>query len=281
MRKSIKNVFNCLLIVVLTSIGVSSCNGGNKNSSISTETKGGGISINETFYNPLVIDQGMGDPWIVYHDGFYYYTQSEGTRVRVTKSKYLTQLTSNPYDETITKILFRQKSINVVEIWAPEIFFFDGYWYIYFTATVDASSVDEKDANRRTYGMKSKTSEAFGEWEIPVKIELPCDYRSIDATFMNYGGNQYIIWSGWPYSTNNGYHQNLYITELENGNPLKAKSTEVTARHLISEPYYDYETSSVLQNEGPSVAMSPNGKPVIFYSGNFSGDVYIDSISIS
>ena len=71
--------------------------------------------------------------------------------------------------------------------------------------------------------MKSKTTDAFGEWEAPVEIKLPCDYRSIDATFLNYKGKQYIVWAGWPNAENKQYWQDLYITELETNNPLKAK----------------------------------------------------------
>lgn len=228
--------------------------------------------MEDYFYNPMVIDFRMGDPWLYYHDGYYYYTQSEGTRVRVTKSPYMTQLTSNPNDETRTKILFRQKSIDVVEIWAPEIFFFEGHWYIYFTATKDAKTEIEKDTGRRTYGMKSVTDDAFGEWETPVEIKLPMDYRSIDATFLDYDGRQYIIWSGWPNAENLNWRQNLYITELVTGNPLLAKSTADTERHIISVPHYEWENSSIFQNEGPSAIISPDGTPIIFYAGNFSGD---------
>ena len=184
----------------------------------------------------------------------------------------MTQLTSNMNDENRTKIIFRQKSINVVQIWAPEIFFFQGHWYVYFTATMDAKTEIEKDTGRRTYGMKSVTDDAFGEWETAVEIKLPCDYRSIDATFLDYNGRQYIIWSGWPNAANLNWKQNLYITELVTGNPLQAKSLDPSERHLISEPYYDWETSSILQNEGPTAIISPDGQPIIFYAGNFSGD---------
>ena len=108
----------------------------------------------------------------------------------------------------ITKVILRQKQIlggNIVQIWAPEIFFFNDSWYIYFTAAVDEGDTLQLDTSRRTYGMKSKTTDAFGEWEAPVEIKLPCDYRSIDATFLNYKGKQYIVWAGWPNKENKQY----------------------------------------------------------------------------
>lgn len=236
---------------------------------------GGGEAMNETFYNPIRIEAQMGDPWLYYHDGYYYYTHSYGTSIRVTKSPWMTNVVENTNDENVTGVIFRQKDINVVQIWAPEIFFFDGHWYAYFTATTDSTDELEKDTNRRTYGMKSKTDDIFGEWETAVKIDLPCDFRSIDATFMDYNGRQYIIWSGWPEATNLNYRQNLYITELETGNPLKALSTEAAARVLISEPTHDWEMNGAVQNEGPCVCFAPDGTPFVLYSGSYSGgDAY-------
>lgn len=233
--------------------------------------KSEGIPMNDSFYNPIRLEQNMGDPWMYYHDGYYYYMQSSGTQIKVTKSAWMTQVVENIEDENVTKVIFRQKSINVVEIWAPEIFFFDGHWYVYFTATTDSTDTLEKDTNRRIYGMKSKTDNAMGEWETAVKIDLPADCRAIDATFMDYDGKQYIIWSGWPSETNSDYKQNLYITELETGNPLKAKSLNADQRVLISQPTYGWETKGAVQNEGPAVCFSPEGTPFVLFSGSYSG----------
>ena len=115
-----------------------------------------GTAMNDAFYNPLRVESGLGDPWVYKHDGNYYLTYSEGTQITVTKSPWMTNLTANAGDETRTKVVARQKAMSLVEIWAPEIFFFDGHWYIYFTATRDNSDNEIKDANRRTYCLKSK-----------------------------------------------------------------------------------------------------------------------------
>jgi len=187
-----KRIFSMFLVALL---GVSALSAG-------CGKKSEGIPMNDSFYNPIRLEQNMGDPWMYYHDGYYYYMQSSGTQIKVTKSAWMTQVVENIEDENVTKVIFRQKSINVVEIWAPEIFFFDGHWYVYFTATTDSTDTLEKDTNRRIYGMKSKTDNAMGEWETAVKIDLPADCRAIDATFMDYDGKQYIIWSGWPSETN-------------------------------------------------------------------------------
>ena len=230
------------------------------------------VKMDKTFYNPLDVKQSLGDPWLYKHtDGYYYYTRSGGQGVTVTKTKSMTMLTENPEDETRTKILFYNNSINKIELWAPEVFFFNGHWYSYFTLADDIQGTLEKDTSRRTYGAKSKTDDIFGEWETPVKIDLPDDYRSIDATFFEYNGKQYIVYAGWPNAHNLNYRQELYIQELEQGNPLKVASSE-TKRHVISEPNNIWEIDGgTAQNEGPAVGFAPDGTPIIFFSGSYSG----------
>lgn len=257
------------LSALLGGICLTSCVGAAKGDGISNTPN---VKMDTTFYNPLDLTKGLGDPWLYKHsDGYYYYTHSSSGGVTVTKTKSPTFLTKNPNDETRTKQIFRQKSIDRVEIWAPEVFFFKGHWYCYFTAAQDLQKEIDKDGSRRTYGMKSKTDDIFGEWETAVEIKLPDDYRSIDATFFEYKDKQYIVYSGWPNAYNLNYRQHLYIQELEKDNPLKVASSE-TVRHLISEPTNSWEIDGgTAQNEGPAVGFAPDGTPIIFFSGSYSG----------
>lgn len=264
----------CCFMALVGGIILTSCNGDNP----TTTSSGDGISnsknvaMDKTFFNPLDIKKGIGDPWLYKHtDGNYYYTHSSAGGIRVTKTDSPTMLTENLSDPTRTKIIFTQKSIDRVEIWAPEVFFFQGHWYCYFTAARDLPEEIDKDNSRRTYGMKSKTDDIFGEWETAVQIDLPDNYRSIDATFFDYKGKQYIVYAGWPSSTNSKYRQHLYIQELELNNPLKVAESE-TERHLVSEPDQSWEIDGgTAQNEGPAVSFAPDGTPILFYSGSYSG----------
>ena len=262
-----------ILLALVSGIALSSCSNGTTNIGDSDGISNSpNVKMDKTFYNPLDIKEGVGDPWLYKHtDGYYYYTHSSSGGLRVTKSKSMTLLADNINDETRTKIIFVPKSIDRVELWAPEIFFFEGHWYSYFTLAKDISDTLEKDTSRRTYGMKSKTDDIFGEWEQAVEIKLPDDYRSIDATFFEYKDKQYIVYAGWPNATNSKYRQHLYIQELEQGNPLKVASTD-TVRHVISEPNNIWEIDgATAQNEGPAVGFAPDGTPIVYYSGSYSG----------
>lgn len=272
--KRIAAVIFCTAIVASCVTGFAGCDDGNTPS----DGDKGGIQMNETFYNPLRVESGLGDPWMYKKDGYYYVTYSEGTQITVTRSEWMTNLTANSGDESRTKVVIRQKAMNLVEIWAPEIFFVDGYWYIYFTATNDyGNNAALKDAGRRTYCLKSKTDDAMGEWEtVPYLVNLPeNNIRSIDATFMEYNNKQYIIWAAWPYENHTqDYQQDLCIAELEYNNPTKV--VDPTAKRVvISTPDHDWELVGAKQNEGPVVIHSPNGTPVLLYSGSYSGsDAY-------
>ena len=235
----------------------------------------GGTEMNDTFYNPVNL---VGhDPWYYRHDGIYYYIVCETVNgksvLSVTRSASLTTLYPDFGDPAVTKIIAAVDELGIQQIWAPEMFFFEGNWYLLFTAVpLVFDEPDGIDGARRTYIMKSLTDDAFGEYEMPVKLELPQDKRSIDATFMNYRGKQYVIWSGWPDRVHSAFWtQNLYITELVTGDPTKVLDSSDDARYLISEPEEAWERLGSSQNEGPCVTFAPDGTPVLMYSASYSG----------
>lgn len=235
----------------------------------------GGVEMNDTFYNPVNL---VGhDPWYYKHGDTYYYVvceQIDGDQaITITRSESLTTLYPDFNDPAVTKIVSPVSALGIQQIWAPEMFFFEGHWYLLFTAApLVFDEPDGVDGARRTYIMKSETGDAFGEYGMPIKLELPQDKRSIDATFMDYGGKQYVIWSGWPNRVHTAFWtQNLYITELVTGDPTRVKDTSDDARYLISEPEEDWERLGSSQNEGPCVTFAPDGTPILMYSASYSG----------
>ena len=90
---------------------------------------------------PLV--EKRADPWVYLHDGYYYFCGSvPGYKViELRRAKKLTDLkdaepkytwsahTSGPMSELI---------------WAPELHFWRGKWYVYFAASDDAEVRDSK-----------------------------------------------------------------------------------------------------------------------------------------
>src|SRR5438552_8054479 len=71
------------------------------------------------------------DPWAEYKDGFYYYMNTTVTNLTLWKTRSMANLSSAP-----KKIVWTPPPTGpyLHDIWAPEIHFLEGNWYIYFAA---------------------------------------------------------------------------------------------------------------------------------------------------
>ncbi|MBW4839179.1 MAG: family 43 glycosylhydrolase, partial [Paenibacillaceae bacterium] len=90
------------------------------------------MSHKQEYMNPIV--EQRADPWVYKHqDGYYYFTASvpEYDRIEVRRSKTLQGLGDAKPAVAWRKYESGPLSAN---IWAPEIHFIDGKWYIYFAA---------------------------------------------------------------------------------------------------------------------------------------------------
>ena len=226
------------------------------------------VYLENTFYSHIT-NLG-GDPWVTYHDGWYYYMYT-GNGFSISRSRELDRIASNPkYVFNISDLGF-----DVKELWAPELHFIDGYWYIYFTAydnSIPASATDSNGTakNHRMYVLKSSTSDALGEYTFMGQIkEIESDYLgdsdysldysapghyAIDQSIFKWQEKLYAIWSGW-----NGYKsigQRIYIAEMSDPCTISGSRVE------LSRPELAYETYDLIPavNEAPQALISPNGK---------------------
>ncbi len=234
-----------------------------------------------------------GDPWVTYHDGWYYYMVT-GNGFYVSKSRELERVNSNPV--SVFKMADLVDNVNfkiVKELWAPELHFIDGFWYIYFTAydgeeksNETSSGVTGHAKNHRMFVLKSKTDDAQGEYEFMGQInELEDDYigdskydaaddktshYAIDQTVFEWNERLYAVWSGWPSYESIG--QRLYIAEMSD--PCTISSNRVE----ISRPEFAYETYSMIPaiNEAPQALISPDGKTlnIAFSVNRFDDSTY-------
>lgn len=82
--------------------------------------------VKNTFTNPVW--EGA-DPWIVQQGDEYVYCFSANNGISVSRSKLLTQRGEN------RKIWSAPKTgWNKSCVWAPEIHFIEGHWYVYYAA---------------------------------------------------------------------------------------------------------------------------------------------------
>jgi GH43 family beta-xylosidase len=227
-----------------------------------------GGSAAQTFYNPIVA-AGQ-DPSIVQYNGYYYLVQSinSDTAIAVTKSRTLTGLAAG------AKVTVWTRPSNTgplcCEVWAPEILFLNGRFYIYFAAD------DGNNDNHRMYVLESNGLDPQGSYTLRGKIAAPTDRWAIDGTVLQQGSSLYFLWSGWEGFTN--IQQNLYIAPMSNPYTLSGERVQ------ISSPLSTWERigGPPSINEGPQV-LQRNGKVFVIYSasGSWTDDYCLGMLTAS
>lgn len=192
------------------------------------------------------------DPYVIRHNGNYYYCWSNNG-VMVAKINNLNDITKKH-----GKNVFDRQKNGFDSVWAPELHYIDGNWYIYVAMCKGTSD----NARHRMYCLKGTTQDPTDPFELVGQVTDSTDKWAIDGTVFQYKGELYTVWSGWPGNTDG--RQNLYIAHMSN--PWTIDSERV----LISTPSgWDGVTQNPSVNEGPFPLVV--GDTVhILYSGNGS-----------
>src|SRR5690349_16067199 len=71
------------------------------------------------------------DPWVIYRDGFYYFMHTTGNGLTIWKTRNIEDLA-----RAEKKVVWRAPESGPYsrDVWAPELHFLRGKWYIYFAA---------------------------------------------------------------------------------------------------------------------------------------------------
>ncbi len=217
-------------------------------------------------YNEVWI-QKRADPYVYKHtDGTYYFTASlpDYDGIALRKADKLFDLKDAP-----EKMIWKKhdKGIMSFHVWAPELHFIFGKWYIYFAA----GDVDDIWAIR-PYVLECQGDDPFNdEWiekgMMQCSDEDPFSFRafSLDGTVLENHGEYYFIWAekvgvGKQIS-------NLYIAKMESATKLS------TVQVLLTTPDYDWERVGFWVNEGPAFIKN-DGKIYMTYSASETGVAY-------
>lgn len=208
-----------------------------------------------TFTNPLIKTQDAPDPWIIYHQGFYYFTATldPSGGVWLWRSKTLSGL------ETSEKIKIYDaplKGGTSKQIWAPEIHQLNGKWYVYFTAS---NGIDE---THRIYVLENKSGDPFGKYALKGKVaEAGNEGWAIDPTVLVYAGKMYLLWVAHvPGRAANG----IRMAPLANPWTIGGKSV------LLIAPQYQWEQKRFPLDEAPE-AIEHDGKLFLTFSASDTG----------
>lgn len=196
-----------------------------------------------------ILEEGP-DPWVIHHQGHYYLTCTTGDGVHLWKSRTLGGLGQVEPVKVWSAPSHGPCSRNV---WAPELHWVDGSWYIYLAAD------DGNDFNHRMWVLRATSDDPLGGFELIGKIHDCADQWAIDGTVLQLpGGRLFLVWSGWNRPPG---PQNLYIA------PMSYPWALSGPRVCISRPEHDWEKRGWPVNEGPAI-LQRNGRIFIVYSAS-------------
>jgi len=212
---------------------------------------------------PLI--QQRADPCIRKHtDGFYYFTASISAydRIELRRAHTIAELAIAQ-----TSDVWRKPATGPLSelIWAPEIHFIQGAWYIYFAAAPSRAIKDNLFQHRMYVITTAAENPLWGEWKLLGQVDTGIDTFCLDATTFSHRGVLYYVWAQKePAIAGNS---NLYIARMETPSRLATKPVR------LSIPEFDWETRGFMVNEGPSVLVR-HGRVFISYSASATDENY-------
>ena len=214
------------------------------------------------------------DPYVYRHtDGSYYFTASVPAYDGIVLRRAGTLAELSGAEEVMVWKKHESGPMSY-HIWAPEIHYLFGKWYIYF-----AGGEAEDIWKIRPYVLECSGDDPLtdewvelGKMKRAAEDEFSFEAFSLDATVFENKGEYYYVWAekvgvGKMIS-------NLYIAKMESGNQLK------TVQVLLTTPDYDWERKGFWVNEGPAV-IHHDGKMFLTYSASETGvDYCVGMLSI-
>lgn len=193
------------------------------------------------------------DPWMIFHDGIYYHCESRNNQrtIAIRKSTTIAGVSQDP---GVCVWNAPARGPNCHAVWAPELHFINGKWFIYFAAD------DGRNENHRMWVLEAKTADPCGEYELCGQLDT--GGWAIDGTVLTIqGGKMFFLWSGWPGAQDG--QQNIYIASMKD--PMTLGGPRV----LVCSPDQPWERVAMPICEGPQV-LKRNGDIFVVYSASGS-----------
>ncbi|OBW93352.1 family 43 glycosylhydrolase [Gallibacterium salpingitidis] len=216
-----------------------------------------------TYPNPFI--EQRADPFILQKDGYYYFIASvpEYDRLEIRRADSLLGLR-----EAIPTVVWRKPASGPMSqlIWAPELHYLAGKWYIYFAAAHTQQLDHLGMFQHRMFILECSDADPLtGTWIEKGQMKTHFDTFALDATTFSHQGKQWYLWA--QKDPNIPGNSNLYLCEMENPWTLKGSPM------MLSRPEYDWECRGFLVNEGPAV-LKHGDKLFISYSASATDENY-------
>ena len=218
------------------------------------------LAADPLFANPLVRQRA--DPQVALHsDGYYYFTATapEYDRIEIRRARTLDGLSTAE-----AKVIWRKHPTGIMgaHIWAPEMHFIDGKWYVYFTA----GSAEDKWAIRLYVLENSSANPMEGEWTERGQLKTGRESFSLDATTFASKGQRYLVWTQSDPDPKRK-STNIYIARMDTPTSIKGEPV------MLSTPDYAWEKVKYQVNEAPAV-LQKKGKVFLTFSASATDASY-------
>ena len=243
----------------------------------------------DSFSNPVVA-RPSADPSVVYVKGLYYSVHSSGCHVEKRPGICLRVAPSLPALRSAQLVpvwLAPDQGPNATELWAPQIRYFEGRWFIYYAA--DPAMNNE----HRLFALVPRdNAHPLGLWQEANTGapggQLVTDWKSLWAidpdVFPATDGHLYLVYSCRQDNSNTPTGNAQSICLAARSDPLHLQVDPATHKAVVelSVPDQHWETRGWPTEEGP-FGLAHDGKDYILYSGSFSGtpDQYTEGVLIN
>lgn len=207
-----------------------------------------------TFRNP-VLRTGP-DPWVIFHDGFYYEMNSTGSNLSIRKTSDMTQLR-----RAERKVVFRPPAAGPYsqDLWAPELHYIQNKWFIYFAAD------DGSNDTHRIWVLENDSPDPMSDnWQLKGQWKEKSDAWAIDPTVFEDQGKLYALWSGRKGSKLSS--QGIYIAKMSNPWTLAGERIRLAAPKSAWEKVGNDNPGRVATLEGPEI-LKHGSQIFLIYSG--------------
>lgn len=199
------------------------------------------------FTNPITSHDAP-DPWMIYRDGWYWFTGTLAPEkgIWIWKSRTLTGIDKG---KKVQVWQAPPSGPQAHQIWAPELHFLRGKWYLYYTASDGGS-----DRGHRHYVLEAKTRDPQGEWIDRGPVDPNFKSFAIDGTVLEMpDGRLYFLFTT----------RALHIAPMSDPCTVSGPSIQIAA------PSLEWEHGWL---EGPE-ALIHDGRIFVVYSAGHSAKV--------
>ncbi len=209
-----------------------------------------------SFANPLYDGA---DPYVVRRgDDYYTCCTGPGGRLEVWKSSTL--LTKGVRSVVWTP---PHRGWNRAEVWAPELHWVRGAWYLYYAAS------DGRNANHRMGVLRATTDDPQGAYADLGQmytgdrlVGRQNNRWAIDGTVLEQGGRLYFAWSGWE---DHRDVQHLYMAEMSDPATICSERVRVAPNNCHPWEHVGETRDERGLHEGPAF-LQRHGRTFLIYS---------------